>query len=181
LAEVQPVAAPVPTPQRQPEPKEETISFRNGRAVGISIGVAAATFLCLPLVALMPGAAALGMPVLLAAGGFVAALLYAKRSRRPLSGGSGAKLGWMTGLWFFLVCLVIATIFVMAMNSPMRGDLIKQMQMNAQLAHIQLPEPNAIASSMLIGAVQIFFFATLFPIFGGIIGARFVSRNRPSA
>lgn len=182
LAEAQAAAAPTPVPPAVALAPEPGISFRNMRAVGISIGVAVSIFVSMGLIGvLLPPFGTLAAPLVLAAGGFFAVLMYARQTRRPLSGGSGARLGWMTGLWFFLGTLILMTIFVAVISGPMGPEVMRQMQANPQLANMKLPAPNEMASLVLKGAVQLFFVAILFPIFGGVVGARFTSRNHSRA
>ncbi len=179
-AATKPPAAPAATISQTPG--DPGISFRNMRAVGVSIGVAAATFIAMAVVDfILPVAGAFAAPLVLALGGFMAAVLYAKRTHQPLSGGGGARLGWMTGIWFFLGFMIIATIMVTVLSGPLGSEVMHQMQANPQFAKVKLPDPNEIASLVLKSSVEMFFFAVLFPIFGGVVGARYASRHRSRA
>jgi hypothetical protein len=182
LEEAQQAAAPIPTPVPVSAAPATAISFRNMRAVGVSIAFAAATFVALVLFSMaLPGVAMLATPLLLAAGGFASAVVYARQTRQPLSGASGARLGWMTGVWFFLASLILVTIGVTVLSGPVGDTVLAQMRSNPQFANYKFPNTKELASNALAGTIQIFFLAVLFPIFGGIAGARFASRNRPSA
>lgn len=152
------------------------------RALGISIAMAAATFVLMALVGfVLPSIEILAAPLILAGGGFMAAVVYSNQSRQPLSGGSGARLGWMTGIWFFLGFLFLVGIGAAVLSGPMASEVMHQYQSNPQLAKLHLSDPHELASMMLTAAVQMFFLAILFPIFGGVVGARFSSRNRSRA
>jgi hypothetical protein len=183
LAELDPqIATPIPSAAPAAKAAQPAISFRNMRAVAISIGVAAATFLCLAVANLiLPGLALVAAPILLAGAGFAAAVIYGHQLKQPLSGASGARLGWMTGLWFFIGFLIIATITVAVLSGPMGSEMIHQLESRPQFAQMKFPPPNEFASLVLKSSIQMFFLAVLFPMFGGIIGARYASRNQHSA
>jgi hypothetical protein len=81
---------------------QAAISFKNSRAVVISLVVAAGAVVCFfPIALLAPPL----FPVFLCAVGFVAVRIYKGRSTESLSTSAGARLGWMTGLWLLPFCL----------------------------------------------------------------------------
>jgi len=102
-----PPAPPVATPPASVA-SGIAINFHNRRAVGVSILVAAVTLLLLlPMSVVAPSLA----PVLFAGGGFLASQLYRRGSGEPFTPQNGARMGFMTSLWSFLVLLVMYTAF----------------------------------------------------------------------
>jgi hypothetical protein len=182
LEQAQQVAEPRPVIAAGPEqvrlPVATAISFRNSRAVMISVIVAALTFLG-------SGAAVLISPLLwplvLLAAGFFTAAAYRRLSAEPLSPAAGARLGWMTGLWLFLVFVVTAALISVYLASPAGGDAIRQLQSMPQFSQISISNPHELVVSLLFSAVPTFFMVTLIPGLGGILGARFFAKNRPSS
>ena len=89
-----------------PAPQALGITFKNSRAVTISGVVAGGAFFGSALAGLL---SPLLWPVVLLAAGFFASVLYKNGSAELLSSANGARLGWMTGLWLFLVLMLGAT------------------------------------------------------------------------
>jgi hypothetical protein len=182
LAEQENIPAPAPTPATAAPVLGPAISFRNARAVAVSIGAAASAFLALIVSSLIvPGVAPFVWPVLLVAAGFFAASTYSRRSPQPLTGAGGARLGWMTGLWFFVALLIISALAAVVLTSPAGAEVMKQLQSRPQFAHLKIPSSNEIASVLLQGAVQTFFISIILSVFGGILGARFTAKGRHSS
>ncbi len=90
------------------------ISFTNSRAVLISLLVAAGAMIGFLPIALV---AAPLFPFFLCAVGFVAVRFYKGRSAEHLSTSAGARLGWMTGLWLFIVVVVMITLTAILVSS----------------------------------------------------------------
>jgi hypothetical protein len=169
-----PAAPPLPTAPRVPG---TGISFKNSRAVLVTLIVA---------VGALFGVTALGLtvpplvPILLCAAGFVAVRLYKGQSAEALSTAAGARLGWMTGLWLFLVVVIVCAISALYVSSPEGWEQVRS-------AWNQLPKSSKLPDSqhdffvqILIGLPFSFFLLTLLPGLGGILGAKMSTRRRPS-
>ncbi len=171
-------ASPVPAQPAAPPPLLRTtgISFKNSRAVWVSLVVAAAAFVC-------SGAAVLVSPILwplvLVAAGFTAAVLYKGQSAEPLSTAAGARLGWMTGIWLFLVIAIGSGFLAFILNSSAASDVLKQLQSNPQFAKYY-ENPREFIQALPLGLIQGFFLVTLLPGLGGILGAKLSTRGRHS-
>lgn len=167
-----------PSLGRQPPPHSSGISFRNSRAVGISVVVAGAAFLG-------SGAAALVSPflwpVVLLAAGFIAALLYRGQSAEPLTTAAGARLGWMTGLCLFAVFAVVAGAVSIYLASPAGSEVVKQLQSMPQFAKVTINNPHDLMMNILVSAIPTFFMVTLLPGLGGMLGAKLSARGRHSS
>ena len=110
-------------------------------------------------------------PLVLLAACFFAAVIYKSEAAAPLSTAAGALLGWMTGLWLFIV-------FGLAAVSPAVAQAIKQMQSIPEFSDLMSKDPHQL---ILIFAVSGFCFVTLIPGLGGLLGALFSVKGRASS
>ena len=151
-----------------PEP-----GFRNPVAVRIGLIVALLSFF----------ASALSGPILvlplvwLVAAGFLSVYLYKRRTGMPMTAGSGARLGWMTGLFAFVILLVLLTTIVLVVSDQSAASkLLEEMKargadVNAELMVNAFRNPSGILQIVLVS----FIVFTLFPTIGGVIGAKLLS------
>ncbi|MGI8960225.1 MAG: zinc ribbon domain-containing protein [Bryobacteraceae bacterium] len=153
------------------------ITFRNSRAVGVSLAVAAVSLLGLCAAAFI---APLLWPVVLCGAGFAAAMLYKGHSPEPLSPAAGARLGWMTGLWLFVVFAVSAALTSIYLSSPGGREAMKALPNIPELAKM-LDNPHQFLMSVLASIIPTFFMVTLLPGLGGMLGAKLVTRDRRSS
>lgn len=175
-----------PREEPQPEPPKPQVArieaqppaFQSQTAV--RVGFLAAVLVQLGSILSALAGASLLMPLLLIGGGFYAAVLYMRRTGEPLTAVEGARVGWITGIFTF----VIATVFFtagMAMLSA-SGELVKAYE--ESLSRMNLPtdsverlrqllsEPKTFAITMIAGLVFQFLFLTIFCSLGGLLGAR---------
>jgi len=178
-----PVDSPAPAPPAvtpaAPVASGIAINFHNRRAVAVSIMVAAVTLLLLlPMLMFAPSLS----PLLFAGGGFLASHLYRRGSGEPFTPQNGARVGFMTSLWSFLVLLVILTTLAAVIATPeTRRMLIQfsQLQGNPQAAEIAkvLDNPRQFILASVEGMFVLFCLSTLLSMAGGMFGAS-VGRNR---
>lgn len=179
MADVPPFAA-QGMGQRPPEAAAPVmgISFKNSRAVLISLLVAAGAMICFLPLALV---AAPLFPLFLCAVGFVAVRVYKGRSPEPLTTSAGARLGWMTGLWIFLVTAVLLALTSVIVASPTGWEQLRaawgQVPQTAKLLDLS---QHDLLMQMLTMLPFSFLLLTLLPGLGGILGAKFLTRRRPS-
>jgi hypothetical protein len=169
-----------PTPSALPplpRPTSRRISFRNSRAVLVTLAVAAGALLGIAIAALLSPLLA---PLVLCAAGVIAAMLYKDQSVEPLSPAAGARLGWMTGLWLFIVVIICLTIVGLSLVSPGGRELLKSVPTNAEVAKM-LDNPHDFLVNLPIGIIQTFLMVTLLPGLGGMLGAKLVTRGRRSS
>lgn len=154
------------------------ISFRNSQAVITTLLVAAGAMIGFPLIALLAPAL---FPFFLCGVGFVAVRIYRARSLEVLTAGAGARLGWMTGLWLFLVVAVLLTVCSIFVASPEGWEQMRsawsQVPQAAKLLHLSQHE---FLMQMLVTLPFSFFMLTLLPGLGGLLGAKFPSRRPQS-
>ena len=142
----------------------------------ISLGVAAVSLLGLCAAAFI---APLLWPVVLCGAGFAAAMLYKGHSPEPLPTAAGARLGWMTGLWLFLVFAVSAALTSIYLSSAAGREALKALPNMPELTKM-LDNPHQFLMTVLGSIIPTFFMVTLLPGLGGILGAKLLARGRHS-
>jgi len=94
---------------------------------------------------------------------------------------AGARLGWMTGLWVFLVIAVIFALTAIYVANPEGWEQLKAVWSQVPQASKLLVSQREFLMQILIELPVSFFVLTLLPGLGGILGARFSGgRKRPS-
>jgi len=163
----------LPSAQEEPAPPPG-IGLRNSQAVRVALLTGSLTFLA----SLMPLPVALRFLILVAAGA-LSVYLYRRRSGVALEVTSGARMGWITGLFCFVIFTVLFTVSVAALTVILRDASLEaayRQQMssmgmspeNIQQALEALQNP-----AQLIGALlTAFVILTLLPALGGALGAR---------
>jgi hypothetical protein len=151
-----------------PLPAGLAISFRNSRAVWISVLVAALALFAVGIAArLSPYLTFLVLP----AAGMIAVKLYRGQSAEALSPAAGARLGWMTGLWLFLIVLVLVAAFSVIVASPEGRQMLKDAPGSADALKL-LTNPHDFAVTLPLMLFQMFLFVTVLSGLGGMLGAR---------
>lgn len=179
VEEVEVAAAPPSLPVAPVEPP--AISFHNGPAVRIALSMGFLAFLCLLVVGQLALPEAL-IFVWLAAAGFLAVFLYRRSTGQRLSVVNGARLGWISGIFGFVIVTIILTLFVVALSEPSVVTALRE-----QVKTRGIPEANldqmieALHSpSGITSALGLFFLLfTILPAFGGAVGAKLLDRAKP--
>jgi len=173
-----PGAEPV-TPQLPAVLPPLEISFHNRLAVRISFLAALAAVLTFlfPL----PFPAPRLMAAFLAAG-FLSVFLYTRRTGQPLSIRSGARMGWITGIFSFALLSTLLTAALVAISN--QGGLVKffKEQLPANDARTQtlaqaLDDPVNLAGGMLFALILMFIVLTTLPMIGGALGAKVFAKE----
>lgn len=163
------LAAPPPPP----------ISFHNGLAVRVALVAGALAFFC----SLITGPLALPQPLALvwmAGGGFLAVYLYKRRTGQKLSVASGAHLGWICGVFGFVVVTVALAATAVMLSDPSTASAMRD-QLHArgipdaaaeQMLNI-FHTPSGISAALAVSFVLF----TILPAFGGAIGAKLLDRD----
>lgn len=117
------------------------------------------------------------------AAGFFAVFLYTRRTGQKLSLRSGARIGWITGIFSFTMVMVQMTAGVLATESEggIAAAVKQQLPVNdarsEQLIR-SLQEPSALAFLMLMGLFVLFVLLTVLPTLGGLLGAKVFAREQ---
>jgi hypothetical protein len=171
--------APPPIPVTAIAPPAPVINFRNGTAVRIALGMGVLAFACLLVVGRLPVPQAL-IFVWLAAAGFLAVFLYRRRTGQRLSVVNGARLGWISGIFGFVLVTIILTMFVIALSEPSVVTALREQTKTSGIPDatfdqmIQALHSPAELTSILGVSFLLF---TILPAFGGAVGAKLLDRD----
>ncbi len=178
-------AAPAPVIEQPAKavPQIPPIGFHNRAAVSAALvsGIVG-FFLSVLSGEVLPAAFILG----LIAAGFLAVYLYQRRTGEKLSMLHGAHLGWISGIFGFAIMAAILALLAVALSDQSVVDSMRQQLQGAAARQAQIDQMIQIVhnpSMMLSGVVVIFFLFTVFPAFGGALGAKFLdpAANRPGS
>jgi len=178
-------AEPEPTPQPavlaelQPVRVPTDISFHNGLAVRIGFIAAMGAV----MISLFPIPwPFVRLPIAFLAAGFLAVFLYSRRTGQTLSIRSGARMGWITGVFSFTLVTVLFTVATVAVSS--QGGFVQQIrsQFPANDARADMIEQALSSPAMIVGLVALYlmlFFVvfTALPIIGGALGAKVLAKE----
>jgi hypothetical protein len=175
VVEPEPVAPP-PLPTIAAPPP---IGFHNGPAVRVALmaGILSivVTFVTGQLALLRP--LALVWPV---ATGVLAVFLYRRATGQRVTPLNGAHLGWICGIFGFVIVVIMLTMIAVALSEPsavsamhdqLKGQGISEADVT-QLLNV-LHSPAGIAGGLLM----FFLLFTVLPVFGGMIGAKLLDRD----
>ena len=185
--EEEPVAEPILTDMPAvmmgpPVPPE--ISFHNVAAVRIGFFAA----LIASLLQQFPLALYIGIiwPLLwLVAAGFLAVYLYSRRTGFSVNVRGGARMGWITGVFCFVIQMVIFTISVILVSSSAGLTQFFKEQLTQRggndpnvkqvIEAMQSPSGLGVMLSMLMIAMFLIF--TIMPTLGGALGAKVLDKH----
>jgi hypothetical protein len=118
--------------------------------------------------------------ILLLGGGFVSVYLYHRRTGDPLTVLAGARLGWMTGLFVFLVTLVLFTVTIagMGLNNFFQEILTVRgtPELTRQFEAI-LQSPGGLAAMLFLALLTMFFLLTVITSAGGALAAKVLEKD----
>ena len=175
-AQPAPEQAPAEVPPTPPVPPP--IDFRNPVAVRVGFLAALLANLLNALPYLI-----LGCPLWLLAAGFLCVYLYNRRTGQSLSVRSGARLGWITGVFSFVIFTVFFTFsFIMAVRS---GTLVNREQLS-QIPFLQgnldqvielMQSPVGLTLNLTFSLIILFVLFILFATAGGALAARVLGKH----
>jgi hypothetical protein len=179
-AVAEPVAvAPDAAPAVPPE-----IGFHNRPAVRSSFLAAALSSLLIsrptPIVLTAPW-----MLVWLLFAGFLAVRFYGRRTGMPLTVRGGFRMGWITGIFCFVIAMVFFTITIISISSQeglaafyrkqFTGRVPAGVDMNQMLA--MLESPAGLGVILIFALLMLFLIYTVLPTVGGGLAARMLARK----
>jgi hypothetical protein len=155
------------------------IGFHNGLAVRIgfiaAFAAVAASMIPIPL-------AWLRLPIAFVAAGFLAVYLYSRRTGQILSLRSGARMGWITGIFSFTLVSVIFTVAMVAVSS--QGGLEKELESQLspndprwEMVRQALNNPAMIIAGLVLYLMMFFVILTALPMIGGALGAKVLTKE----
>jgi hypothetical protein len=158
-----------------PPPAGEAISFRNRMAVRVGL-VSAALVQLVMMVAAAAGGPLL-FPVVMLAGGWYSTFLYRRRSGVALNSLNGARMGWITGVFTFVITTVLFTVAIGLMMSS--GELMSAYRRNAESMGMTadtvekfqelMKNPGLFGFSILVGLLFQFVLQTFMSSVGGFL------------
>lgn len=175
--EAQPEVAPAPPIALPPQPPP--ISFRNPLAVKIGLFVALLAFFASALSGQFFLSQFLPLFWMIAAG-FFSVYLYGRRTGQSLTLRGGARIGWITGVFAFVIAMVLITMIVVAISdSSVAAALTEQLKARGAEAQAStmieaFRKPDGIAQILL----TFFLICGILPTIGGLLGAKLLSRHQ---
>lgn len=177
-----PVIAPPPQPALPPE-----ISFHNRIAVRIGMLAAALVFL-LSFLSTGIYTTPVWIFLWLFAAGFVAVYIYRRRTGQTLSVRSGARLGWITGIFSFTIATILLAVVALSLadSGGITGLWKQQLDArgaadpNVKQAIEALQSPEGTLTLLLFTVLMMFFLFTLVPTLGAAFGAKVLDKGSTS-
>jgi hypothetical protein len=177
-AESEPTPQPA-LPELQPLRLPADIGFHNGLAVRIGFIAAMGAV----MVSLFPIPFPwVRLPLAFVLAGFLAVFLYSRRTGQTLSIRSGARMGWITGVFSFTLVTILFTVAAVAASS--QGEFAKQFRSQfpandarADMAQQLLSNPAMIAGVVVLYLMLFFVVFTALPIIGGALGAKVLEKQ----
>jgi hypothetical protein len=173
---------PPPLPEVVAVPRE--IGFHNVLAVRIGFLMALLSSIVIELLAPFLFVVVPIVTGLMTAGG-AAVYFYSKKSGQRLTVRNGSRMGWITGIFCFVIFLVMTTINFIAVSLDkgipqfFKDELTKHSPPTADVDQLikalQTPEGLGAFVFMLIALMFIVF--TILPTIGGAISAKFSARD----
>ena len=155
------------------------INFHNGIAVRIALAMGALAFALTSVLGQFALPEALSF-VWLTAAGFLAVFLYRRRTGQRLSVINGARLGWISGIFGFLIVTVLFTIIVVALSEPSVVASLREQFKSRGVPQVKTDQfielvrsPSGITA--MLGSAFLLF--TVLPAFGGAVGAKLLDRD----
>ena len=160
------------------------IGFHNPAAVR----VAAAIAIVGTLMGLLPVPAILSIfwkLVTLVAAGFVAVYVYHRRTGDMPSVRAGARIGWMTGMFSFVIALIMFVAGAVALSAEGGlAALFRKQLMNANSPSADLDDmmrilesPTGMAMLITTLVMILFLLFTALPMIGGALGAKMLEKE----
>ena len=174
---VEEVEEPLPPPiELAPPPAPARIGFHNLLALRVGL-MAGALGLCLfVLLGQLPGLQVIAILAPIASGAY-AVHLYKRKTGQRLSIASGAHLGWMSGIFGFLITILLFAITAVMLKNPDFANTFRQQSAAAQPEIAQALKDIQTAAGITRALVQSFVLLTLLPTFGGSLGAKLLDRD----
>ena len=172
-----PLEPPASVPAAHISPPE--IGFHNSLAVRVGFLAGSLAF----LVSSLPFHPLVRVLLLLAAGAF-SVYLYGRRSGQPMEMRGGARMGWITGLFCFVIFTVLFTVSLVVLAFLLRdGSMLAfyREQLAAMgMSQDKIQQAMEIFQSpmQIVGMlVWLFVTSTFIPALGGALGARLLRRD----
>ena len=171
MVEETPAPVSIPAPPAPPPPPP--IGFHNR----IAVRVALLTGIMAVLLSALSGPWSL---LWLVAGGFFAVYLYRRRTGIKLSVLGGAHLGWLSGIFGFVLVMVVVTLGAVALTQTDMLPAVREQMKSYSVSEKDVDQMLELfrSPSGLMGVLMMTFVSfTVLPAFGGAVGAKLLSRD----
>ena len=155
------------------------IGFHNGTAVRIALLAGILSILVLMLTGQLPLPRTFVL-IWMIATGFLAVFLYRRRTGQRLSALSGAHLGWICGIFGFVIATIMLTAMAVALSEPSVVSAVRDQMKDRGISDGDVNQfidvlrtPVGVISALFM----CFLVFTVLPAFGGLIGAKFLDRD----
>ncbi len=173
---VEEVEEPIPPPIEVAPPPPARIGFHNRLALRVGL-VAGALGLCLfVLLGQLPGLQVIAILAPIASGAF-AVHLYKRKTGERLSMANGAHLGWISGIFGFLITTLLFTAFAAMLTNPDLANAVREQAGSTRPEVVQALKEIQTAAGITRVLLESFVFLTLLPTFGGSLGAKLLDRD----
>jgi hypothetical protein len=170
---------------RQAQPEDLPVDFRNRLAVRCAMLAAAAAQLLTSLLSVLGGA--LLFPLVMIGGGWFASFLYRRRCGVRLTTQAGARIGWISGVFSFIITAIFFTLNIALLVSSKEAmeayrKSAAAMGMPSQMLDEMnelLHNPAPLFVALLIVVLLLFIFHTLMSAIGGALEAVASRRREP--
>jgi len=159
-----------------PSISESPVSFANPVVLRIAFAAAALSILLDSMLGVLFIIWSMGA-------GFMAVWMYRRRTGLPVSIRSGAKLGWITGVFSFVISTVMLTTAVVMSGEKLSQELRTQVTAtwshdpNYQQILSTFENPATFATAIVFALVFFFLLLSLASVAGGALGARFSNKQ----
>jgi hypothetical protein len=115
--------------------------------------------------------------------GFLAVWMYRRRTGLPVSVSSGAKLGWITGVFSFVISTIMVTAAVVLSGEKLAESMRKQATVmwshdpNYQQILSTFENPATFATAIIFALLFFFVLLSVASVAGGALGARFSNKQ----
>jgi hypothetical protein len=175
--------APPPLPQAaMPPAAAPEIGFQNKVAVRIAVLLAGPMYLLINFLAILPAGIFFVFMGLFATG-VISVMMYRQRTGIGLSVISGARLGWIAGVFVFVIALVMLTfVFAIANSGDFAHDMQEQLKRQGQSAADieKVVEFLSNPAAVLMLLATFFVMITTVPSLGGALGAKLFDSKEQS-
>ena len=119
------------------------------------------------------------------AAGFLAVYLYCRSTGQSLTIRSGAKMGWITGIFSFTIITVLFTAAMVAISTQVGLAAYIQQHKDQLIASgaqseaftQALNDPAALATLLVFSLLTLFAILTILPTVGGALGAKVLAKE----
>ena len=173
---VEEVEQPLPPPIELAPPPPARIGFHNLLALRVGLLAGALGLCLLTLLAELPGLQVIAILAPIASGAF-AVHLYKRKTGQRLSMANGAHLGWISGIFGFLITILLFAFTAVMLKNPEFANALRQQGAAAQPEIAQALKEIQTAAGITRAILQSFVLLTLLPTFGGSLGAKLLDRD----